>query len=391
MIAKLGQYIEQIRGVSYKPSDLYKELNEDSITLLRANNIQDDGLDFNNVVYVDRKCVNPNQVIKKGDILICASSGSKNLVGKASQAKEDLDMTFGAFCKLVRTNQILPEYLGHFFRSPYYRERIANASAGVNINNIRNEHIDELKIQIPLVKEQKRIATVLDILSHLISTRRQQLAKLDELVKSRFIEMFGDPLLNPMEFKVHNLSEYIEFQTSGSRGWAKYYSNCGELFITIKNVKNCSVAVDEVQHIKAPVNAEALRTKVQEGDLLISITADLGRTGVVSKEIADYGAYINQHLICVRLNKLLLIPLYVAYFMESPAGKTQFETKNQSAVKAGLNFKSIDSFKVIVPPLLLQKEFVNFIEHIDKSKFAIQKSLEKLEILQKSLMQEYFG
>lgn len=186
---------------------------------------------------------------------------------------------------------------------------------------------------------------------------------------SQFIEMFGDPASNPKQLPINQLSEYIQFLTSGSRGWAKYFSDEGEYFITIKNVKNCAITLDGMQHIVPPKNAEADRTRVQEGDLLISITADLGRTGVVSREIAEHGAYINQHLTCIRLDKSVLNPLYVAYFMESPAGKLQFEEKNNSAVKAGLNFNSINTLKLFVPPMELQNEFVAFVQQVDKSKF----------------------
>ena len=147
---------------------------------------------------------------------------------------------------------------------------------------------------------------------------------------------------------------------------------------------------NDVQYIKPPDNAEAKRTKVQEGDLLISITADLGRTGVVTKEIADHGAYINQHLTCIRLNQKAVLPLYVAYYMESDAGKGQFRAKNQSAVKAGLNFNSINTLHLMVPPKDQQGSFIDFVERTYKSKFTIQQSLDKLETLKKALMQQYF-
>ena len=187
--------------------------------------------------------------------------------------------------------------------------------------------------------------------------------------QSRFIELFGDPKVNPKQYPVSELSEYIEFLTSGSRGWAKYCTDAGtEWFITIKNVKDCRISTDNMQPVSAPDNAEAKRTKVQEGDLLISITADLGRTGVVTREIAEHGAYINQHLTCIRLNKEILNPLYAAYFMESAAGKEQFESRNQSAVKAGLNFNSINSLRIMVPPMSVQKEFISFVAQVDKSK-----------------------
>ena len=192
--------------------------------------------------------------------------------------------------------------------------------------------------------------------------------------------MFGDPKSNPNSYPISQLSEHIEFLTSGSRGWAQYcVDNGSEWFITIKNVKDCRISIDNMQPINAPDNAEAKRTKVQEGDLLISITADLGRTGVVTKEIADHGAYINQHLTCIRLNKEILNPLYVAFFMESPAGKEQFESKNQSAVKAGLNFNSINSLRLLVPPMDEQSAFVEFVHQVDKSK--VVESIHRMNVL----------
>ena len=209
--------------------------------------------------------------------------------------------------------------------------------------------------------------------------------------QSRFIELFGDPVINPMGWSVSELSKHIQFLTSGSRGWAKYFTDTGEYFITIKNVKNCRITLDDIQHINPPNNAEAKRTRVQEGDLLISITADLGRTGVVTKEISDYGGYINQHLTCIRLNQSHVRPLYVAYYMESDAGKEQFKSKNQSAVKAGLNFNSINTLRLMVPPVELQDSFIAFVEQTDKSKLAVQQGLRELETLKKSLMQQYFG
>ena len=203
--------------------------------------------------------------------------------------------------------------------------------------------------------------------------------------------MFGDPVTNPLHWPICLLGEQIKFITSGSRGWAKYFTNDGAYFITIKNVKNSNVKIDDMQYIIPPNNAEAIRTKVQEGDLLISITADLGRTGVVSKEIAEHGGYINQHLTCVRLNQENVNPLYVSYYMESEAGKRQFNLKNQSAVKAGLNFESIRSLNLMLPPIELQHDYISFVKQVNKSKLEVQKSLEELETLKKSLMQQYFG
>lgn len=187
------------------------------------------------------------------------------------------------------------------------------------------------------------------------------------------------------------LGERIQFLTSGSRGWAKYYSDDGELFITIKNVKDCKISLDNVQHVMPPHEAEAARTRVQAGDLLVSVTADLGRTGVVSSELAKQSAYINQHLMLVRLDGAHYNPLFVAYFMESSFGKEQFAKKNMTGVKAGLNFDSMKSFRLFRPPIDKQDEFVSFVQQVDKSEFVLKKAIEGVSATMAAILNQELG
>ena len=121
----LKAYIEQIRGISYKPEDTSNEPVGGYFPVLRANNIKDNNLIFDDLVYVNVKKIKKEQEIRKGDIIVCTSSGSKDLVGKAAQAKKDLQMSFGAFCRGIRPKNILPEYLGNYFKSPIYRKTIS--------------------------------------------------------------------------------------------------------------------------------------------------------------------------------------------------------------------------------------------------------------------------
>ena len=287
-------------------------------------------------------------------------------------------------------DEVLTDYLYYYLKSK--KSYVNNLGRGVAQNNINLSILRDLEVPLPTLSVQRQTVDILDKTAKVIKYRQQQLQKLDNLIKARFVELFGDPKINPNKYPVCQLSEHIAFLTSGSRGWAQYCADDGtEWFITIRNVKDCHIETDNMQPINAPDNAEAKRTRVQEGDLLISITADLGRTGVVTKEIAEHGAYINQHLTCIRLKQDVLNPLYVAYFMESPAGKEQFESKNQSAVKAGLNFNSINSLRLMIPPLDDQNAFVDFIKQTDKSKVAVQKALDEAQLLFDSLMQKYFG
>lgn len=320
----------------------------------------------------------------KGTVIL----SSRAPIGKVAIAGTKMYCNQG-FKNLICSEAIYNGYLYYYLKAK--TAYLNSLGRGATFREISKQIVEEIKIPVPSMQEQHRIADILFKIDALMGKRQQQAEKLDELVKARFVEMFGDPVRNTKLFPQHELKEYIQFLTSGSRGWAKFFSDDGELFITIKNVKNGHINLSDVQHVMPPDNAEAKRTKVQAGDLLISITADLGRTGVVSDNLAQRGAYINQHLTCIRLKKDEVLPQYVSAFLESAAGKRQFSAKNQSAVKAGLNFEAIKSLRLFMPPLELQREYIVFVNEVDREKEHIQRSAALLETLKRSLMQQYFG
>ena len=324
------------------------------------------------------------------DDILLAKNGTTGIA-----ALVDRDEVFDIYVSLALIrpdkSKVIPQYLLYAINSQKTQEFFKRNLKGIGVPNLHLTHIRETPIKLHPKAVQKKIIEKLGCIDCLLKEYEEELDILETLVKSRFIEMFGDPVTNPLGWEEHRLDDYITFLTSGSRGWSKYFSDDGEIFITIKNVKNNRITLENVQYVTPPDNAEAQRTKVREGDLLISITADLGRTGVVSKAIEERGAYINQHLTCIRLKQGKINPGYVSYFMESEAGKRQFDAKNQAAVKAGLNFDAIKSLKLLVPPLQLQNKYMSFVELADKSKIAIQKSIRLLELLKASLMQTYFG
>ena len=343
--------------------------------------------DFGERYPVTRKwCSAPTKMAAPEDILISVRAP----IGAMNYAKEECCIGRGLAALTPNREKVSSDFI--FWLLKGKNEELNSKGTGSTFKAIGRNILEETLVPDISLEKQIKYSIILEKTYRVILSRKQQLQKLDELVKARFVELFGDPKINPNKYPVCQLSEHIAFLTSGSRGWAQYCADDGtEWFITIRNVKDCHIETDNMQPINAPDNAEAKRTRVQEGDLLISITADLGRTGVVTKEIAEHGAYINQHLTCIRLKQDVLNPLYVAYFMESPAGKEQFESKNQSAVKAGLNFNSINSLRLMVPPLEEQNAFVNFVEQTDKSKVIVQKALDEAQNLFDSLMQKYFG
>ena len=168
---------------------------------------------------------------------------------------------------------LLPDYIYYMFSGRNWDSGTNKAVMGKTLNKAT---LSKIRVKIHAIEKQKEIVQILDKVKSLINARQLEIQKMDDAIKARFVEMFGDPKINPKGYPVHELSEYIIFLTSGSRGWSKYCVDDGkEWFITIKNVKECHIITDNMQPVNAPDNAEARRTKVQEGDLLISIISNL--------------------------------------------------------------------------------------------------------------------
>ena len=388
----MSQLAVQVRGVSYKPDDLHSELNKKSIILLRANNIDDGKINFDDVVYVDRSKVSDNQLLRNGDILICASSGSKSLVGKAAQVDFDGEVTFGAFCKVVRPTTIESNYLGMYFQSPTYRLIISALAQGANINNIKNENINTLLVNVPAKNEQTEAVKILKKVQAVIHFRQQQLQKLDELVKARFVEMFGDSEFNTMQWPTKKLSELCAVSSS-KRIYQNEQSTEGVPFLRISDLNERIDNVKNAPELFIPINKyNELKENglvPTEGDILVTSRGTLGRCYIVRPEdefyfqdgMISWLSNLNSQITNVYLSQLFAMSGIQKQIASLQAGSTV----------AYLSIAMLKKLNIMLPPLDLQEQFAAFVEQTDKSKVAVQKALDEAQLLFDSLMQKYFG
>jgi len=318
--------------------------------------------------------------VPAGSVLLVTRTG----VGKVAVTETELCFSQDITAVIPESNKLDTGYLVHYLRTQ--KTHFQKLARGATIKGITRNVVSDLSIPLPSLPEQRRIAVILDQADALRTKRREALVQLDSLTQSIFIEMFGDAQIIFNKWPTKKLGEILDFLTSGSRGWAEYYADSGALFLRIQNVCKDELKLDDVAFVNAPDSTEAKRTKVQEGDVLLSITADLGRTAVIPAGLGN--AHINQHLSILRTSAV--IPKYLSAFLTSPAGQREILGRDKHGVKAGLNFDDIRSFRIPMPPQLLQHDFCQKVETVEKQRVLHQQALIELDSLFASLQHRAF-
>lgn len=280
-----------------------------------------------------------------------------------------------------------PGYLHRWMLTPEFTAVAAQNQGRNLLPKINVKELSSLPVPIPPPSVQKCISALLDHVDMQRSYRRAAIEVLDGLTQSIFIDMFGARSEIAQRWPQRPLGEMLEFLTSGSRGWASYYvDEPGSLFLRIQNVRGGELLLDDVAYVDPPDTAEARRTRVQAGDVLLSITADLGRTAVVPVGLGQ--AFINQHLSILRTSKL--DPHFLSAFLESPFGREKILGRNRQAVKAGLNFDDVRSLGTPCPPMEMQAEFSRRVAHGRELRELHRAHLDELDSLFASLQHRAF-
>lgn len=348
------------------PKDL-SNLNE-NIIFDTPEKITDEGL---------KNC--SSQILPPGSILF----SSRAPIGLIAITGREMCTNQG-FKSLIPGPEVQSEYL--FWVMKHITPRIQQIGRGATFKEVSKAQIEEIKIPLPPLPEQKRIAAILDKADAIRRKRAKALQLTDTFLQSVFIDMFGDPVTNPKGWPTRSLADSLSFLTSGSRGWARYYSDKGHLFLRIQNVGQNGLLLDDVAFVKAPNTTEARRTKVQAGDVLLSITADLGRTAVIPDNFET--AFISQHLALLRVKDI--VPLYLSAYLSSDGGQRQISLLNRNGVKAGLNFDDIRSLEILVPETKLQKRYAEIYAHHIETQKVLAHATSSVDFLYESLIQRTF-
>ena len=296
-------------------------------------------------------------------------------------------------CRLAPKDSIDKDYLFYFMSIAL--KQIEEKTPFVTVKHLSAKELNKIEIPVLPLEEQRKIAETLSKVDELIAFREQQLAKLDELVKSQFTEMFGDPINNPMKWIVSKIEDIAAQEKNalkagpfGSALKKEFYVRSGYKIYGQEQVI-CGDASFGDYYIDEEKYKELKNCAVQAGDILISLVGTYGKTLIMPD---NYEAgIINPRLMKITLNKNKVTPIYFKYYFESNALKASMDANTHGGTMGILNLGIIRQMKIQVPPLSLQNQFAAFVERVDQQKQTVQQSLEKLELMKKALMQEYFG
>ena len=321
------------------------------------------------------------KIVPKGTVIM----SFKLSIGKTTITSEDM-YTNEAIMAFIDKGiyPVDPNYLYHLCCGTDWTAGTNKAVMGLTLNKAT---LSEKMINLPSVEEQKDIAEKLDEVDSLINIQQRQLAKLDELVKSRFIELFGDTILNPFGWEKDLLGTVCDVR-DGTHDSPQYYETVYPL-VTSKNVTGGKIDMTDCSLIcEADFKKINERSKVDMGDIIMPMIGTVGKPVIV--DIEPSFAIKNVSLIKFKADSRVL-NIYIRALLQSDYFDDAVLSKVRGGTQKFISLGDIRKLEVLVPPMELQEQFAVFVEQTDKSKLAVQQSLEKLEILKKSLMQEYFG
>ena len=333
----------------------------------------------NRKLYVENKYL---QKVVSCEDLVMANTGSPGAVFKGMRGILSNNLFKITFNKDLLCLEFLYLYLSsHIFQSMLQKKM----KGGIQ-QHLGHKTIAEQLVPLPPLEEQKRIADILDKAGNLIDLRKQQLEKMDLLIKSKFIDMFGEYLIKNINSKrLPEVTEFIDY-----RGRTPEKSNKGIPLITAKNVKDNAFSVEPQEFIPEENYNEVMTRGIPKiNDVLFTTEAPLGNVCRIPNIFGKF--CVGQRLITMQPVNGLVTSEFLEYVLLSKEFKDEMWKKSSGSTVKGIRSKELAKLTIPVPPIELQNDFAAFVEQVEKQKAVMQQSLEKMETNYKALMQEYFG
>ena len=331
-------------------------------------------------------CSEPTKIAREKDILISVRAP----IGALNIANCECCIGRGLAALTVNEDICAQEYLWHALSGKV--DELNSKGTGSTFKAINKKTLSETEIPLPPIDEQHKIAAVLDKVSDLIAKRQQQLDKLDEMIKARFMEIFGDSETNTKNWRVLPMSKICSVGSS-KRIYQSEQSSSGVPFWRISDLTSLITTGTVTPELYIPEERyKELKTQGQvpaPGDILITSRGTLGQCYIV--KVNDRFYFQDGMISWLSGYMDGVTPLYISYLFTMPGFRKQIDSMQAGSTVAYLSITMIKKLKVMLPDIESQQQFTSFVSKTEKTKTTISRSLEKLETLKKALMQEYFG
>ncbi len=370
------------------------------IPVLRTTNFTNDGnIDYKNVVTrnIQKKNIN-EKFLRYGDIIIEKSGGSdKQPVGRVvffdGDENKYLFNNFTGLLRIKDREKWLSKYVFYRLFANYLNggtRPYENRTTGLH-NLQTDSYVASIEIPDISIKEQGKIVKVMDALQLIIAKQQQQLTALDDLVKSRFVELFGTLYDNEKGFDIVTIEDVCSLIKDGTHQTPQYTEDrCnGYKFLSSKDVMTQKIDWADIKYIPGELHEKLYAVlKPQRNDVLMSKNGVNYGVAAVNDTDEIFDIYVSLALL---RPKEIIDPIFLRCVINNSETKAQFDANIKGIGVPNLHLREIKKTKILLPPLELQEQFAAFVAQVDKSKLAAQKGLQELEILKKSLMQQYFG
>ena len=378
-MARLGDVCDILNGFAFK-SEQYVG---DGIRIIRIANVQKGYIEDSAPVFYPCDSKEAKKYRLEENDMLMSLTGNVGRVATLSKEFLPAALNQRVACLRIKDGIVLDKaFLFNLLNSDYFEQQCIAASKGVAQKNMSTDWLKEYEIPMFPLEQQKAIAAVLDKVSELISLRKQQLVKLDDLVKARFVELFGNCK------NMVALNDLCSIITDGTHQPPKFQSE-GIPFIFVSNLANNTVTYNAEKFISEETYSELIkRTPIEVGDILLSTVGSYGHPAVV---VEERKFLFQRHIAYLKPKHDLVNSFYLHSALLAPDGQRQIEEKVKGIAQKTLNLSDIRKIMIPIPSIEEQNAFELFIKQTDKSTLEVQKSLDKLETLKKALMQKYFG
>lgn len=383
---RIGDVCDILNGYAFK-SDRYVK---SGIRVIRIANVQKGFIEDNTPVFYSIDSSELEKYMLEENDLLISLTGNVGRVALLQKEMLPAALNQRVACLRLKTDMVNKFFLFHILNNDYFEQQCIQASNGVAQKNMSTEWLKDYEIPLYSIEKQIEVVKILDKVRRIINSRTEEILKLDNLVRGRFVELFGDPVSNPLGWEKRTLKEVCVKLNDGTHFSPESFKVGAYKYVTAKNIKVSGFDFSNITYVSESIHRPIYeRCNPELGDVLYikdGVTTGIAMVNTLQEEFT-----LLSSVALLKQNRKIMNGYFLAAVLNNENMYSDIRSNMGGAAITRLTIAKLNVIRIIVPPLELQNQFADFARAIDKSKVAVQKARDEAQLLFDSLMQEYFG